>query len=49
MAYTALLTAMMDRSRPETAGTDYTTQISVVFVGVVASTVLGGLIAEAIG
>lgn len=49
MAYTALLTAMMDRSQPETAGTDYTTQISVVFVGVVASTVLGGLVAEAIG
>lgn len=49
MAYTALLTAMMDRSHPATAGTDYTTQISVVFVGIVATTVLGGVIAQAIG
>ncbi|MFB2875569.1 MFS transporter [Floridanema aerugineum] len=49
MAYTALLTAMMDRSNPTTAGTDYTTQISVAFVGVVATTVLGGMVADAIG
>jgi MFS transporter, PAT family, beta-lactamase induction signal transducer AmpG len=49
MAYTALLTAMMDRSNPATAGTDYTTQISVAFVGIVATTVLGGVIAQAIG
>ena len=49
MAYTALLTAMMDRSHPATAGTDYTTQISVVFVGIVATTVLGGFVAQAIG
>ncbi|MFB2833050.1 hypothetical protein [Floridanema evergladense] len=31
------------------AGTDYTTQISVAFVGVVATTVLGGMVADAIG
>lgn len=49
MAYTALLTAMMDRSNPATAGTDYTTQISAVFVGIVASTILGGVIADKIG
>ncbi len=49
MAYTALLTAMMDRSNPETAGTDYTIQISAVFVGIVATTVLGGLVAQEIG
>lgn len=49
MAYTALLTAMMDRSDPTTAGTDYTTQISAVFVGIVATTVLGGAVAQAIG
>ncbi|GAB4198736.1 MAG: MFS transporter [Coleofasciculaceae cyanobacterium] len=48
MAYTALLTAMMDRSNPTTAGTDYTTQISVAFVGVVATTILGGMAADAI-
>lgn len=49
MAYTALLTAIMDRSNPATAGTDYTTQISVVFVGVIATTILGGMLAQAIG
>jgi len=49
MAYTALLTAMMDRSNPATAGTDYTTQISAVFVGIVITTVLSGLIADNIG
>lgn len=49
MAYTALLTAIMDRSNPTTAGTDYTTQVSVAFVGVVASTILGGMVADAIG
>lgn len=49
MAYTALLTAIMDRSHPTTAGTDYTTQISVVFVGVIATTVMGGMLAQAIG
>lgn len=49
MAYTALLTAMMDRSHPLTAGTDYTIQVSAVFLGVVATTVLGGVIADQIG
>lgn len=49
MAYTALLTAIMDRSNPATAGTDYTTQISVVFVGVIATTVMSGILAEAVG
>ena len=49
MAYTALLTAMMDRSHPTTAGVDYTTQISAAFVGAIASTILGGMVADAIG
>jgi len=49
MAYTALLTAIMDRSSPTSAGTDYTTQVSAVFVGVIATTVLSGIVAEAIG
>lgn len=49
MAYTALLTAMMARSDSVTAGTDYTTQISVVFVGVVLTTAWGGVVAQAIG
>ena len=49
MAYTALLTAMMDRSNPATAGTDYTTQISAVFIGIVITSVLSGVIADRIG
>lgn len=49
MAYTALLTAMMDRSNPATAGTDYTTQISAVFIGIVVTSVLSGVIADRIG
>lgn len=49
MAYTALLTAMMDRSHPTTAGVDYTTQISAAFVGAISSTILGGMVADAIG
>jgi predicted MFS family arabinose efflux permease len=49
MAYVALLTAMMDRCNPATAGTDYTTQISAVFLGIVATTVLGGILAQEIG
>ncbi|NER25467.1 MAG: hypothetical protein F6J96_33195 [Symploca sp. SIO1C2] len=39
----------MDRSSPTSAGTDYTTQVSAVFVGVIATTVLSGIVAEAIG
>lgn len=49
MVYTALLTAIMDRSNPETAGTDYTTQISAAFLGVVITTVSGGFVAQTIG
>lgn len=49
MAYTVLLTAIMERSRSATPGSDYTTQISAVFVGVVATTVLGGWVAQEMG
>jgi MFS family permease len=49
MAYTALLAAMMDRSQAETAATDYTTQISAVFLGTMATTILGGRFAQESG
>lgn len=49
MAYTALLSAMMDKSKPETAATDYTLQISVMFMGGSAATVASGAIASAMG
>ena len=49
MAYTALLSAMMDKCERETAATDYTLQISVSYVGGVAASVLSGAIANAAG
>ena len=49
MAYTALLSAMMDKSRPETAATDYTLQVSIMFIGGTAATVASGMIANATG
>lgn len=49
MGYTALLAAMMDRADPETAATDYTTQISAAFVGITATTVLAGRLAQTYG
>ena len=58
MAYTALLSAMMDKCvTPEvsssayrqTAATDYTLQVSVVYIGGVAASMLSGKIASATG
>ena len=49
MAYTALLSAMMDKSNPETAATDYTLQVSIMFIGGTAATVASGAIASAMG
>lgn len=49
MAYTALLSAMMDKCEPTTAATDYTLQVSVVYLGGIAASVLSGAIANAMG
>jgi MFS family permease len=49
MAYTALLSAMMDKSDRSTAATDYTIQVSVMFLGGIAATVLSGIIAQQTG
>ncbi|WP_174709588.1 hypothetical protein [Nostoc sp. TCL240-02] len=49
MAYTALLSAMMDKCEPATAATDYTFQVSVVYIGKIAASVLSGAIASATG
>ena len=49
MAYTALLSAMMDKCDRQTAATDYTLQVSVVYIGGVAASMLSGKIATATG
>jgi len=49
MASTALFTLMMDRSQAATAGTDYTVQTSVAFMGSLGAAAFSGIIAEAIG
>ncbi|WGV24403.1 MFS transporter [Halotia branconii] len=49
MAYTALLSAMMDKCEPATAATDYTLQVSVVYLGGIAASVLSGAIANSTG
>ncbi|ABA21296.1 Major facilitator superfamily MFS_1 [Trichormus variabilis ATCC 29413] len=49
MAYTALLSAMMDRCEKNTAATDYTIQVSVMFLGGIAATVLSGMLASTMG
>jgi MFS family permease len=49
MATTATCTVMMDQSELATAGTDYTIQTSVVFLGGFSAAALSGVIAEAIG
>lgn len=49
MAYTALLSAMMDKCDLPTAATDYTLQVSVVSIGGVAASMLSGKIATATG
>jgi len=49
MAYTALLSAMMDKCDRQTAATDYTLQVSVVYIGGVAASILSGTIATSTG
>ncbi len=49
MATAALFTAMMDFSRPATAGTDYTVQASVVVIATGAASMLSGFSAQALG
>lgn len=50
LANTALFTVMMDKSRPETAGSDYTLQSSVFIIGHhVGVPALSGFIATALG
>jgi MFS transporter, PAT family, beta-lactamase induction signal transducer AmpG len=49
MAYTALLSAMMDKSERATAATDYTIQVSMMFLGGIAATILSGILAQRTG
>ncbi len=49
MAYTALLSVMMDKCDRQTAATDYTLQVSVVYIGGIAASMLSGKIASATG
>ncbi len=49
MATAALFTAMMDFSREEEAGTDYTVQASVVVIATGAASALSGLSAQTLG
>jgi len=49
LATAALFTAMMDASRTEHAGTDYTLQASIVVIASLAASTVSGIVAEAIG
>lgn len=49
MTSTALFTVMMDKSELETAGTDYTVQTSVIYLGGIVPAAISGVIAEVIG
>lgn len=49
MATAALFTAMMDFSRTEKAGTDYTVQASIVVISTGAAAALSGMSAQALG
>ena len=49
MAYTALLSVMMDKCQLHTAATDYTFQVSVVYIGGVAASMLSGKVASSTG
>lgn len=49
MAATVLYTIMMDKSRLEVAGTEYTLQSSISFFFGIISAAIGGIIAQAIG
>lgn len=46
---TATSTIMMDKSQPETAGTDYTFQVSVGSLGSIVASGISGVVAQAIG
>jgi predicted MFS family arabinose efflux permease len=47
MAYTALLSAMMDKCTKSGAATDYTIQVSIMFLGGIGATVTSGILAKA--
>jgi predicted MFS family arabinose efflux permease len=49
MATASLFTSMMDWSRPETAGTDYTVQASAVVIATGVATGISGFSAQALG
>lgn len=49
MVGTTAFTIMMDKSRPEMAGTDYTLQTSLIGIGSVLSAAISGVLAEAVG
>ena len=49
MAYTAQYTVMMDKSKLETAGIDYTLQASFLTLGTIFASGISGFIAEALG
>lgn len=49
MATTPLYTIMMDKSNLETAGTDYTMQNSIVYLGGIIAAAMSGIIARAVG
>ncbi|MEM7062453.1 MAG: MFS transporter [Cyanobacteria bacterium P01_B01_bin.77] len=49
MVGTTAFTIMMDKSRPDMAGTDYTLQTSLINIGSVLSAAISGVLAEAVG
>nr|WP_284681971.1 MFS transporter [Adonisia turfae] len=49
MVGTTAFTIMMDKSRPEIAGTDYTLQTSLISIGSVLSAAVSGVLAAAVG
>ena len=49
MVGTTAFTIMMDKSRPEMPGTDYTLQTSLIGIGSVLSAAVSGVLAEAVG
>ena len=49
MVLTVTYTIMMDKSEPSTAGTDYTIQVSVSYLGGIAAIAISGVIAEVFG
>ncbi|GAX42265.1 hypothetical protein NIES4075_32650 [Tolypothrix sp. NIES-4075] len=48
-AHTTLYTVMMDKSELATAGTDFTIQASIIFMGVIGASVISGVLAKSIG